>query len=54
MSVFPLNLQSATQYEQIEDVESFVGVDDSGSFGILFRTLPHDDPAHIRAGTLPG
>jgi len=35
MSVFPLNLQSATQYEQIENVASFVGADDSGSFGIL-------------------
>jgi F-type H+-transporting ATPase subunit epsilon len=35
MSTFVLHLQSATQYERIEDVVSFVGVDDSGSFGIL-------------------
>jgi len=34
MSVFTLNLQSATQYEAITDVTSFVGEDDSGSFGI--------------------
>jgi F-type H+-transporting ATPase subunit epsilon len=35
MSTFLLHLQSATQYEQIENVVSFVGEDDSGSFGIL-------------------
>jgi F-type H+-transporting ATPase subunit epsilon len=31
---FNLHLQSATQYELIEDVVSFVGEDGSGSFGI--------------------
>ena len=35
MTTFVLHLQSGTQYERIEDVVSFVGVDDSGSFGIL-------------------
>lgn len=30
-----LHLQSATQYERIEGVTSFVGEDASGSFGIL-------------------
>ena len=30
-----MHLQSATQYERIENVVSFVGVDDSGCFGIL-------------------
>jgi F-type H+-transporting ATPase subunit epsilon len=34
MNVFTLHLQSATQYEAISDVTSFVGEDDSGSFGI--------------------
>ena len=34
MNVFTLHLQSATQYEAIVDVTSFVGEDDSGSFGI--------------------
>ena len=34
MNVFTLHLQSATQYEAIADVTSFVGEDDSGSFGI--------------------
>jgi len=34
MSVFKLHLQSATQYEAIDAVSSFVGEDDSGSFGI--------------------
>jgi F-type H+-transporting ATPase subunit epsilon len=32
---FVLHLQSATQYERIENVVSFVGEDKSGSFGIL-------------------
>jgi F-type H+-transporting ATPase subunit epsilon len=32
---FTLHLQDATQYERIERVESFVGRDESGSFGIL-------------------
>ena len=35
MNTFLLHLQSATQYERIENVLSFVGEDDSGSFGIL-------------------
>lgn len=34
MTTFNLHLQSATQYEVIEDVVSFVGEDGSGSFGI--------------------
>ena len=34
MNAFTLHLQSATQYEAIEDVTSFVAEDDSGSFGI--------------------
>lgn len=35
MSTFVLHLQSATQYERLDAVESFVGQDASGSFGIL-------------------
>jgi F-type H+-transporting ATPase subunit epsilon len=35
MNTFIMHLQSATQYERIENVLSFVGQDDSGSFGIL-------------------
>ena len=34
MNTFPLHLQSATQYERINTVTSFIGEDDSGSFGI--------------------
>jgi F-type H+-transporting ATPase subunit epsilon len=34
MNSFSLHLQSATQYEEIAEVTSFVGEDDSGSFGI--------------------
>ena len=34
-SSFQLHLQSATRYERIEAVTSFVGQDASGSFGIL-------------------
>jgi len=37
MNVFTLHLQSATQYERIDDVASFVGRDASGSFGLLAR-----------------
>ncbi|MBS4098511.1 MAG: hypothetical protein KGZ83_16940 [Sulfuricella sp.] len=37
MSAFVLHLQSATQYERIDGVCSFVGEDASGSFGILPR-----------------
>lgn len=35
MRTFTLHLQSATQYERIEGVASFVGEDASGGFGIL-------------------
>jgi F-type H+-transporting ATPase subunit epsilon len=35
MNSFLMHLQSATQYEQIGNVVSFVGEDESGSFGIL-------------------
>lgn len=35
MRGFVLHLQSATQYERIEQVTTFVGEDVSGSFGIL-------------------
>jgi F-type H+-transporting ATPase subunit epsilon len=35
MNAFVMHLQSATQYEQIKNVLSFIGQDDSGSFGIL-------------------
>jgi F-type H+-transporting ATPase subunit epsilon len=34
MNAFTLHIQSATQYEVIERVASFVGEDASGSFGI--------------------
>lgn len=34
MNAFRLHLESATQYERIENAVSFVGEDDSGSFGI--------------------
>lgn len=37
MKTFSLHLQSATQYEHIEGVTSFVGEDESGSFGIRAR-----------------
>jgi F-type H+-transporting ATPase subunit epsilon len=35
MSGFTLHLQSATQYARLENVESFVARDASGSFGVL-------------------
>jgi F-type H+-transporting ATPase subunit epsilon len=35
LNTFVMHLQSATQYERIENMVSFVGQDDSGSFGIL-------------------
>lgn len=35
VSGFTLHLQSATQYERIDGVASFVGADASGAFGIL-------------------
>ncbi|TAJ79318.1 MAG: F0F1 ATP synthase subunit epsilon [Gallionellaceae bacterium] len=34
MSIFTMHVQSATQYEHIEGVTSFIGEDESGSFGI--------------------
>lgn len=37
MSAFAMHVQSATQYEHIEGVTSFVGKDESGSFGIRAR-----------------
>ncbi len=37
MNTFSLHLQSATQYEHISGVTSFVGADESGSFGLLAR-----------------
>lgn len=44
MRTLILHLESATQYERIENVVSFVGEDDSGSFGIL--------PGHARMMTV--
>jgi F-type H+-transporting ATPase subunit epsilon len=44
MKAFVLHLQSATRYERIEGVTSFIGQDGSGSFGIL--------PGHARMMTL--
>ena len=44
MNTFVLQLQSATQFERIENVIAFVGEDASGSFGIL--------PGHARMMTL--
>jgi F-type H+-transporting ATPase subunit epsilon len=35
VSTFTLHLRDASQYERIDHVESFVGRDESGSFGIL-------------------
>ena len=43
MNGFVLHLQSATQYERIDGVTSFVGEDLSGKFGIL--------PGHARMMT---
>jgi len=34
VNTFVMHLQDATSYERIEHVESFVGADDSGSFGV--------------------
>lgn len=44
MKTYVLHLESATQYERVEDVESFIGEDTSGSFGIL--------PGHERMSTV--
>ncbi|HEU4683437.1 MAG TPA: F0F1 ATP synthase subunit epsilon [Nitrospira sp.] len=35
MTSFRLHLQSATQYERLENVVAFVGEDETGSFGIM-------------------
>ena len=35
MNTFSMHLESTTQYERIENVISFIGEDDSGSFGVL-------------------
>lgn len=35
MNQFVLHLQSATQYERLENVTAFIGQDASGSFGIM-------------------
>lgn len=43
-SSLTLHLESATQYDRIENVVSFVAEDDSGSFGIL--------PGHARMITV--
>jgi F-type H+-transporting ATPase subunit epsilon len=37
MNTFVMHLQSPSQYERIDDIISFVGIDESGSFGILPR-----------------
>lgn len=37
MMGFTMHVQSATQYERVEGVTSFVGEDESGSFGIRAR-----------------
>jgi F-type H+-transporting ATPase subunit epsilon len=44
MATLVLHLQSATQYERVENVASFVAEDDSGSFGVL--------PGHARMMTV--
>ena len=44
MNTFPMHLESTTQYERVEKVTSFIGEDDSGSFGVL--------PGHARMMTL--
>lgn len=55
---FQLHLQSATRYERIEAVASFVGQDASGSFGILpgrasFMTILGFGLARFRVGDGP-
>ena len=44
MNTFRMHLESTTQYERVEKVISFIGEDDSGSFGVL--------PGHARMMTL--
>ena len=55
---FQMHLQSATRYERIEAVTSFVGQDASGSFGILpgragFMTILSFGLARFRVGEAP-
>src|SRR5579871_1213915 len=55
MNTFTLHLQSATQYERIDDATSFVGEDASGSFGLLsgharFMTVLDFGLARFRRG----
>jgi F-type H+-transporting ATPase subunit epsilon len=55
MKQFVLHLQSATQYERIEDVTVFVGQDATGSFGIMagherMMTSIHFGLARFRTG----
>jgi F-type H+-transporting ATPase subunit epsilon len=44
VNTFPMHLESTTQYEQVANVISFIGEDESGSFGVL--------PGHARMMTL--
>lgn len=58
MTGFRLELNSPTQATAVEGVSSFVGVDDSGSFGIMaghqrFLTLLEFGLARYRPGTGP-
>jgi len=58
MNTFQLHLQSATQYERIDDVSSFTGEDDSGRFGIQayharFMTSIDFGLARFRCGEQP-
>ena len=55
MTSFDLYLQSASQYEHVSDVKSFVAEDDSGLFGIMagharFMTTLHFGLARYRCG----
>jgi F-type H+-transporting ATPase subunit epsilon len=46
VNTFLLHLESATQYEAVDNLVSFIGEDDSGGFGIL--------PGHARMMTMLG
>jgi F-type H+-transporting ATPase subunit epsilon len=35
VNTFPMHLQSTTQYERVDNVTSFIGENESGSFGVL-------------------
>jgi F-type H+-transporting ATPase subunit epsilon len=57
MSTFVLHLQSASQYERIDGVTSFVGEDATGQFGILAsheRFITSLRPALARFETFSG